>query len=456
MSYVLAYDLGGSSLRAALVGADGGFVASVRRKLKIRVDRERCEADPEAWWAALESAIEALGADHDLARVTAVAGCGFTRTQVFLDADGAVLRPAITFQDARASALDIPGLGPFDPLARMVWVQREEPGIWARVARVLEPKDYLNLRLTGRAVSDTISQTPMTRVLGVDPGLLEQLGVDPELLPETLSPFAEVGAVAQGPLAGVPVYNGSIDTWACVLGSGALVPGVGYAISGTSDVSGVIASERFEAQGLLSVDWGPGLWQLGGPSQGAATRLTWALRRFFPRAEPAAALASALGARPGGPLFLPYLDGERTPFWDPALRGAFLGLSAAHDGADMLRSVAEGMNYLSREILKRAERATGAEVSHVCFSGGLSGTPALCQMKADVLNRTVLVPSNTETGLMGAARVAQGRSCGAQPPEGARYDPDPQRRAFYDDRFALFREAGAALAPLSRALARME
>ncbi|GHF42184.1 xylulokinase [Seohaeicola zhoushanensis] len=476
MSHVLAYDLGGSSLRLAIVDDAGDFLASVRKPLKISSDgRASFETDPADWWAAIRAGCaDLISQGADLTKVTAIAGCGFTRSQVFLDADNAVLRPAITFQDSRAAALLdelredpalqplIAGLGPYDPLARLLWVRAHEPETWARLRRVLEPKDYLTLMLTGEAASDSISQTPMTRILAANEGILGQLDIDADILPLTLSPFAEVGRVLPDlpapltRLAGVPVYNGSIDTWACVLGSGALTPGVAYSISGTSDVSGVIASTRHSAVGLLTVDWGPNIWQLGGPSQGAATRLNWALDRFFPRAARHTALASALGTRRPVPLFLPYLDGERTPFWDAELRGAFLGLGSAHDGPDFLRAVAEGMNYLSRDILDRAETAIGTPVSHVCFSGGLATTPALCQLKADVLNRPVLVPKNHETGLMGAARLAQGRTCGCQPPASRRYDPDPLRRAYHDERFALFRQASEALRPLSHALARQD
>lgn len=473
MPQILAFDLGGSSLRLALVGDDGVFHVSVRKPLRIAGDgKARFEADPMAWWQAFQIACRDLVSQGaDFSRVIAVAGCGFTRSQVFLGTGNTVLRSAITFQDSRAAEVlatlratttGLDTVGPFDPLARLLWVRHHQPEVWAGLRKVVEPKDFLNLMLTGVAVSDSISQTPMSRALDADETLLSRLEINPAILPETRAPFDEVGRVQPGlpgplgQMAGIPVYCGSIDTWACVLGSGALTPGVAYSISGTSDVSGAISACRHKAEGLLTVEWGPNLWQLGGPSQGAATRLNWALERLVPRSTRHSALAAALVDNRPAPLFLPYLDGERTPFWDADLRGAFLGLSAAHDSRDMLRAVAEGMNYLARDILDRAEMAIGTPVSHVCFSGGLAATPALCQLKADVLNRPVLVPDNHETGLMGAARVAQGRTAGAQPPAARRYDPDPVRHARHDARFALFRQATAALRPVSHALAGLD
>lgn len=479
MQHTLAFDLGGSSLRLAIVAADGRFVAFVRKPLSIQsADGVVFDVDPMVWWRAFVDGCKELdAAGHDLAAVTAIAGCGFTRTQVFLDGSGRVVRPAIPFQDSRSASLlkdmragaqeevrqVIERLGPYEPLSRILWVKQNEPDNWAELRKVVEPKDFLNLMLTGVAVSDTISQAPMVRALGDSrDDVLNALGINRHILPDTYSPFAPVGQVRKGlpeplsRLAGVPVHCGSIDTWSCVLGSGALVPGLAYSISGTSDVSGVISDAAHAAQGLLTVEWDAGIWQLGGPSQGAATRLQWALDRFCPEAPTAQTLEAAVTAAGETPLFLPYLDGERTPWWDPNLRGAFLGLSTSHHGEDFVRAVAEGMNYLSREILSRAEQATGVRVEHVSFSGGLATSPAVCQLKADVLDRPVFVPGNSETGLMGAALIpASGDPMVSrtQPVEGTFYRPDPTRRRYHDDRFVIFQSASAINAEISHQLA---
>ena len=477
----LAFDLGGSSLRLAIVGADGRLIALVRKPLDIRsADGIRFDVDPMDWWRAfVDGCAELARGGHDLVAISAIAGCGFTRTQVFLDRLGRVVRPAIPFQDSRSSNLlkdmaadgpetlrhAIKRLGPYDPLSRILWLKRSEPDNWSRVDKIIEPKDFLNLMLTGVVASDPISQSPTTRAISESQGdILAMLGIARDVLPETRSPFAEVGRVQAAlpeplsKLAGISVYCGSIDTWSCVLGSGALAPGMAYTISGTSDVSGVITDTAHRAEGLLTVEWGDGIWQLGGPSQGAATRLRWALDRFCPGVAMETALEAAVLQAGETPLFLPYLDGERTPWWDANLRGAFLGLSASHNGPDFIRAVAEGMNYLSREILSRAEQAIGVSVSHVCFSGGLASSPAICQLKADVLDRPVFVPSNSETGLMGAARIARSDGSGTLPAgqtEGIFYQPNPGRRQYHDDRFSVFQRASAVNADISYRMARL-
>lgn len=479
MSQTLAFDLGGSSLKLAIVAADGAFLGQVRIPLQIRNDSDHhYEVDPLVWWLAFQQGCAELAAKgHDFALIKAVAGCGFTRTQVFLDHTGASIRPAISFQDSRAAdilntiraEIAVSGstamekLGPFDPLARLLWLRHAEPHNWARLHKIIEPKDYLNLMLTGIAASDTISQTPMTRARSAGDGdILAVLGIDASILPDMQSPFALLGHVQTGlqyPLSeieGAPVYCGSLDTWSCVLGSGGLEPGVGYSISGTSDVSGVMSSTRTEANGLLTVEWGPDLWQLGGPSQGAATRLQWAVDRFAPGTPMETALAQAFASDDPAPLFLPYLDGERTPWWDSDLQGAFLGLSAAHTGSDFLRGVAEGINYLSREVLVRAEEATGTPVTHICFSGGLANSSLLCQLKADVLNRTVVVPNNPETGLVGAARLPRRTGTSDTVEASTIYKPDPARLRYHDDRFSIFQTATEAIKPLSHRMRQLD
>lgn len=479
MARTLAFDLGGSSLKLAIVDETGAFLGQSRVPLEIHnIGDHHYEVDPMDWWRAFEHGCRELaGSGHDFAGIDAVAGCGFTRTQIFLDEAGHVIRPAITFQDSRAAGVvermrieisaagsdAIDTLGPFDPLARLLWLKQEEPEHWARLRKVVEPKDFLNMMLTGVAASDAISQTPMTRAIKASAeDVFGILGMDPAILPDLHSPFDQLAPVRPGlayplsELAGRPVHSGSIDTWSCVLGSGGLKAGVGYSISGTSDVSGVICGVQSTAEGLLSVEWGPGLWQLGGPSQGAATRLQWAVDQFSPGMSLQASLDSAFASGDPAPLFLPFLDGERTPMWDPDLQGAFLGLSAAHTAKDFLRGVAEGINYLAREVLVRAEEVIGTPVSHVCFSGGLARSPLLCQLKADVLNRDVVVPGNPETGLVGAAKVSLRPEIRDQLAVGKGatvYRPDPDKRLYHDDRFAMFRIACEAIVPISHRMA---
>ena len=335
------------------------------------------------------------------------------------------MHPAITFQDARGAralseylakaAPDLceryDGLSPFHPIARLLWLRSRKPEVWSQVHTVLEPKDYINFRLTGEIVSDGMSQNAARSFFDAIVGdgvSSDALGFDDRILPRVFSPFDEIGFVRDdipelADLAGKPVYCGSTDTWTCVLGTGAMTPKSAYCISGTSDVSGVLTDQPHACAGLLTVKWGPELWQLGGPSQGAATRLNWAADRFGDGGHVVSTLEASFASTGRTPIFLPYLEGERTPYWDNDMRGAFLGLDGSQTNADLMRAVAEGINFLSRVILTRAEAATGKAARHICFAGGLSNNPLLSQLKADITDRPVFVAQHNESGLVGAA-----------------------------------------------------
>jgi len=262
-------------------------------------------------------------------------------------------------------------------------------------------------------------------------------------------------------LIGKPVICGSTDTWTCVLGSSGLNPGAAYNISGTSDVFGTISKRKHVTDGLMAVQWGPKQWQLGGPSQGAASRLIWAVEKFMPGSSIESALEKAFSAIGQAPIFLPFLEGERTPFWDSDLRGAFLGIEHSHCDKDFVRSVAEGINFLSRLILNKSEAASGETATHICFSGGLSNNPILCQLKADSLNRPVFVPYIKESGLIGSASMAFVTSESISEitsdlmNSGSWYQPNSNLRKFYDERFSIFEDACSTVAGLSHRISQL-
>ncbi|QCO54587.1 carbohydrate kinase [Pseudorhodobacter turbinis] len=478
MKNVLVYDLGGSSLRVAIVTESREVLDIVQLPMCIENSAAGVyDVDPEIWWAGFcEACSQLLRRGADFGAIAAIAGCGFTRTQIAMNAQGEAVHPAITFQDARAAAVletyvaapelaqHIAKLNPFHPVARLIWLQQTKPALWAQVEAFLEPKDFINFKLTGIYASDRISQNAAQLffdALAADAPSALALGMDKSLLPPLLSPFDRVGTVAHHPdspllgLQGIPVLCGSNDTWSCVLGSGGLRHGAAYNISGTSDVFGVITDRPYHREGLMTVQWGADYWQLGGPSQGAASRLSWAVARFMPDLTIKDAIEKSHAKHGRTPIFIPFLEGERTPYWDPDLRGAFLGLDPDTSPQDFVWAVAEGINFLSRVILERAEEETAVPCTHICFSGGLSNNPILCQLKADILGRPVFVADVPESGLIGAASVAfstsddiTGITTGLLA-KGRWYHPDPETSAAYSERFSIFEAASAAITPIS-------
>ena len=465
---VLACDLGGSSFRAGLIDGQGRVLGQVSRAADLA-------GDPALWWRALIEAVTALADEAAFGRVSAIAISAVTRTQVLLDREGVVLRPALLWRDTSAQAhlgalramlpvhAESGAMNAFHPLARLFALSRTEGEVLARAACVVEPKDFLNFRLTGRVAIDQISGARL--IASAD--LLAVLGLDPGLVPEVLAPTDVVGVVrsglpgALGRLAGVSVLAMATDTWAAVLGLGAMRRGIAYNLSGTTEVLGLMDRDPVVAEGLITIGWGEGLFQIGGPSQTGADSLAWLSGVIgHPVSGLEGLLAQAGGAQPV--LFLPYLQGERVPYWDPALRGAFIGLHRSHGPADLALAVLEGVAFLNRIVLGAAEAACGGAAREVRFGGGGAASAAWCQIKADVLNRPVVVVDEAEPGLIGAAIVAfaslgvvadleDGQSRLVRPRR--RFLPVAERVAWYDRLFPQFRAAEAGLAPISRALA---
>jgi len=490
MGVVLACDLGGTSFRACLVDDVGTVKAqAVLPSPQAEGRNGVAEIAPEAWWSCLLQVTAELARQEPalFRSIAAMAICGVTRSQVFLDATGAVIRPAMTWNDTRAAALatklaaewagrhsEAEQVNAFHPLARLAWLKASEPDRFARVALVLDPKDYLNVRLTGKAASDPVSLARLLAAAQTEQGgnLLTICGIPGTILPKIISPFQQVGLIQPGlpdplgALGGIPVYCCSNDTWAAVAGLGALRASYAYNISGTTEVLGVMSEAPVQAAGLLTVDWG-GLWQQGGPSLNGADTMSWLLALLGQPAVDVAATLEALLGRPRQSqplLFLPYLQGERVPFWNPSLRGAFIGLGRQHGPADLAWAVMEGVAFLNREVLERAEAALGWRVGCIRFGGGGASNPVWCQIKTDICGRPVETCAAAEPGVLGAAAVAwTGLGRFASLAEAQErlvsvsrcFTPDPAKAARYDGLFALFQRASAALAPISERLVGM-
>lgn len=476
MSVVLACDLGGSSFRAALIDQSGATLAESAAAGPALDDHlGQSQVAAEGWWQLLLQTAGDLARlePYQFAKIEGISICGVTRTQVFLGADGRELRPALTWKDSRAetAAADLlerlgqhpeaARINAFHPLARLAWLAAEETDNARSLACVLEPKDYLNFRLTGRRASDPVS---MARLIAGH-SALAAIGLPDSIIPEIIEPCETVGRLSDNlpapfdRLAGVPVFCGCNDTWAAVAGLGAMRPGYAYNISGTTEVLGVLGADEAEAEGLMTVDW-RGLWHLGGPSQNGADTAAWLAGLLGGSDSVGASIDRLLAGRrhPQPLIFLPYLQGERVPYWNPNLRGAFIGLNRQHGPTDLAYAVLEGVACLNRLVLERAEGALGTRVDEIRFGGGAATNPVWAQVKADLCGRRIAIGTAKEPGLLGAAIIAWtglGRFPSLEAAQDAlvtiarRYEPDPARRPAYNALYALYRQSEAALAPIS-------
>jgi xylulokinase len=448
-TYMLGIDVGTSGSKAILIDESGAVKAGATTEYPLHTPQPLwAEQDPSDWWTATVASIRAV-LDKGGAAAGDIAGLGLTGQMhglVMLDAQGEVLRPCIMWNDQRTAAqcaaitekvglenvLRLTGnpILPGFTAPKIVWVRENEPDVYAKVAKVLLPKDYVRYRLTDGFFSE-VSGASGTSMFDVGERqwsgeMLDALEVPREWLPEvTESPevSAKVSAAAAeetGLLAGTPVVGGGGDQAAQAVGTGIVAEGI---VSATLGTSGVVfaASEsyRVEPEGRLHAFCHamPGMWHLMGVMLSAAGSFRW-YRDTLAEVERAketetgrdaydilteAAAEVASGCE--GLIFLPYLTGERTPYPDPNARGVFFGLTLRHGKPHMTRAVLEGVSYGLLDSLELM-RALGLSIEQVRASGGGARSPLWRQILADVFNAEIVTVNVTEGAAYGAALLA--------------------------------------------------
>ncbi len=396
MTLLAGLDIGTSSVKGLLIAPDGEVVARAEAPHALSTPRPGwAEQDPEHWWAGARCVLDELG------RYGPIAGIGLSGQMhglVALDERGDVLRPAILWNDQRTAAqcaeierrigLDelIAATGnralPGFTAPKLLWLRDHEPDVYARIAHVLLPKDYVRLRLCGEYATDVAdaSGTLLFDVAGRrwSETVVAALDIDPAWLPT-----AHESPVVSGSGAGdVPIAAGAGDQAAGALGVGIDRGGRAAIASIVIGTSGVVfaPSDAFVADPAARVHAFchavPGVWQNMGVMLSAAGSLSWLRAAVAPDADFASLVAGAAAWPPGveGLTFLPYLAGERTPHADPDARGAFCGLSLRHDRAALVRAVLEGVAFGLRDGLDLVSECSGKPaLGRVSGGGGRSG-----------------------------------------------------------------------------------
>jgi xylulokinase len=442
----LGLDIGTGGTRAVVVSERGDVVASASEEhAPFRSDFPGwAEQDPEDWWRAAQKAIRAVVGELGGGRIHSVGLTGQMHGAVMLDADGKVLRPALIWCDQRTDKecewlhreigrerlIELtanPALPNFT-LTKLLWVKQHQPEIFARIAHVLCPKDYVRYRLTGTYAMDVQEasgtllldvanrrwSSEVARITGIPEAWLPQLFESPEVCAHI---SAEAAAVT-GLKTGLPVVAGAGDQGAGAVGMGILEPG---SVSATIGTSGVVfaatAAPTRDPQGRLHTFCHavPGRWHVMGVTQAAGLSLRW-LRDTIAPGESYDALTAEAAKVPAGSdglLWTPYLLGERTPHLDSQARAAFVGLTAGHMRSHLVRAVLEGVAYsLNDTFTLFAE--LGIPVKGVRLGGGGARGPLWREIQASVYGHTVDVLAAEEGGAFGAALLA-GVGAGAWP-----------------------------------------
>jgi xylulokinase len=388
----LAIDVGTGSCRAALVDAAGRIHAIAHREHDQITPRHGwTEQRPADWWEGVVHSIRAVLAEVDdaAARIAALCACGQMHGAVLVDAEGRLTREtaplwndkrtvpqveafAATGAAPEALALTANGPTPAWPAFKLAWLMENDPEAVERAAHLLMPKDWINLKLTGLAANDvtegSLSFLMDWRTRDWSERMLELTGAPRRLLSrlrdpsDILGPLAPAAAQATGLPEGLPVLVGGGDYPMALLGSGALAPGTGSDVTGTSTILTLIQPEPVRAEGVSNVLTAAGAWGSFTLLDAGGDAVRWARRAFHDNALSYAEVDAAAGRSvPGanGLFFLPYLAGERTgPH--PNSRAQFFGLTAAHGLADLHRAVLEGVAFSVRLELDRLQGAMAA------------------------------------------------------------------------------------------------
>lgn len=431
----LGIDLGTSGVRVILADADGHVHAT--GECAVATQRPRpgwSEQDPADWIGACENAVSTLRrqAPNALHDVRGIGLSGHMHGATVLDADHQVLRPCIMWNDTRsadqAKRLDenpvlraasgnvvFPGF----TAPKLVWMQENEPDLFAKIAKVLLPKDYLRFWLTGELVGD-MSDCAGTSWLDVGARQWSQVALDATGMRADQMPDLVEGSAPSGMLrdrlrcewgiAGpVVVAGGGGDNAAAACGIGCMREGTGFVSLGTSGVL-LAARDAYAPAPETAVHTFchavPDKWYQMGVMLAATDCLNWLAGAA---GQSASELANALPDTIDGPqevLFLPYLSGERTPHNDASIRGAFIGLDIATDQTTLTRAVMEGVAFGLRDNLQ-ALRATGADLTSVMAVGGGTRSDFWLSTLATVLEMPLHLPADGEFGAaMGAVRLA--------------------------------------------------
>ncbi len=438
---VLGIDLGTSSVKVVLTDRVGKVLrASTHEYPVLRPHPGWAETEPEAWWSAIVAGVHAVLEGLDPRQVRGIGLSGQMHGVVLVDGRGEVVRPAVLWADARADLATYDRL-PAATRARLAnpvspgtagpileWLCLREPGSIDRARFALCPKDWVRGRLTGSWATEPsdASATLLYDVISQDwsAEVLAALGVPTRLLPPILAhsgvPAGRLRVEVAGQLgmpADLPVAAGAGDTPAAALGSGLLNPGQAQLTIGTGVqiVAPVEAPSSSHLQPATSIvthlyrDATPHGWYAMAAGLTGGTTLAWVTRML---AADWQALYAAASHRPqeDDPLFLPHLMGERTPYLDTAMRGAWLGLDARHDREALLYSALEGVAFAVADGLDAMPRSAVANGSLWLAGGGTTSEPWRALL-ADVLKvelRAVEVPGASARGAALLGAIAAG------------------------------------------------
>lgn len=447
MAHYLGIDIGTTATKTLLIDASGRVVAEASAAYPLEQPKPGwTQQDPEDWWRATVKTVREVMTRSGIApgEVGALGLSGQMHGSVFLDKQDRVLRPALLWNDQRTEAecaeittraggrkalirlVANPALTGFQA-PKILWLRNHEPKAFAKLAKVLLPKDEIRRRLTGDYITE-VSDASGTLLLDVvkrrwSGTLLSKLDLDPSLLPRVVESEDVTGTLTSqaaetlGLTTRCKVVGGAGDCAAGAIGNGVVRPGLLSTSIGTSGVMFVHSDQpQYDALGRLHTFCHAvrGQWHMMGVNLTSGGSLQWWVENILAGLgggkdadayRLATREATAVPAGSGSLLFLPYLNGERTPHADPTARGSFVGLNLTHGRGHLTRAVMEGVTFALRDSLEII-RSLDVSVKEIRAGGGGSRNPLWRQMQADVFGAAVTALKVEQGPAYGVALLA--------------------------------------------------
>lgn len=452
---LLGLDIGTTGVKGLLVSETGTVVAEASQSYAVFSPQPSWyEQNPEDWWEASIRTIRMLlsGNPSETRRITGIGLSGQYHGLVILDEDQKVIRPCILWNDQRTQAesdfivdtlgkrnlIDICATGgaPYFTACKLLWVRNHEPRNYARVKKILLPKDYVRFKLTGECVTD-VTDASGTLFLDVknrcwSRKIPDMLGVDSDILPGLVESSYISGRVskraaeATGLPVGTPVAGGGGDQACAAVGMGITEEGsISYSIGTSGVVYGATDNPVVDEQGRFDsfCHAVPGKWCVLACINAAAASFEWFKRNFSDREELESQrrgvsvyrlLDEEAGKVPPGSdklLFLPYLSGERHPHTDTHARGVFFGLHTGHTKAHMVRSILEGVAFAFRDCLEGI-KDHDVEIKEIRATGGGAKSPLWMDIQASVSGERIALMNADSGGAAFGAAVLGGVCAG--------------------------------------------
>ncbi len=484
MSYLMGIDLGTSSVKTVIMDENGSIKGTAQQSYEIIIEKSGyAEQDPNVWWKAVVWTIK-----HVLNKTgihsKKIKGIGFSGQMhglVMIDRNLLPIRPAIIWSDQRsrkevAEIYSIVGRETVKKLLMnsiftgfqmpsLLWIKKNEPFVYEKINKVLLPKDYIRLKLTGECGTDftdasaTLAFDIQNRKWAFE--LIKKVGLNPDFYPEVHESIDIAGQVTvnaaeeTGLAAGTPVVYGGGDQSMQSIGNGIVKPGqVSLTIGTGGQTFSIIPEPIYETEMRTHTFCNavPQTWNIMGANLAAGLSLSWLNKKILNNLSYSEINELAKQVTPGseGLLFLPYLSGERTPHMDDLARGTFLGLTLQHSRAHLIRSVMEGVVFALKDSIE-IFHSLNIKMDTFIASGGGARSDVWLKIQANILNKEIYKVNQLEQACTGAAITAGvgiGKYDSIQSacetiirinPEPVR--PDPTVAGFYNEIYELYKNA---------------